>query len=161
MSMKFLSAFHGSFLHVEDYETIIRKSEFSVNNASSLAKSYLPNRACDAVPRNFGKINPSRCAEPVSVQFICMGIAPHGDGCTPVSILSGPPAPSVSCLVFSWTEATRSRASATVETSSMDFARGFCEFQFHSRDRECRLFLAERHRFRLRSLSNDEAELDR
>lgn len=104
------------------HDLIIYTSNTSV---SSLAKSYLPDWVHDAVPRNFGKINPFRCAEPVSVQFICMGIAPHGDGCTPVSILSGPPVPSASCLVFSWTEATRSRASATVETSSMDFAKAF------------------------------------
>jgi len=122
----------------------------SVKNISisDLAKSYLPDRVHDAVPRDFGKINPSRCAEPVSVQFICMGIAPHGDGCTLVSILSGPPVPSASCLVFSWTEATRSRASATAETSSIDFTKApnsrfdqehYCSLYFfrESRNNDC------------------------
>lgn len=48
----------------------------------------------------------------VSVQFICMGIARDGDGCSSVSILSGPAVPSACCLVFPWTEATRSHAQA-------------------------------------------------
>lgn len=91
-----------------------------------ITKSYLPRarvRARLGAAKLWKNQSLSLRAEPVSVQFICMGIAPHGDGCTPVSILSGPPVPSASCLVFSRTEATRSRASAAVETSSMDFAR--------------------------------------
>lgn len=35
----------------------------SNTSVSSLAKSYLPDRVHDAVPRKFGKINPFRCAQ--------------------------------------------------------------------------------------------------
>lgn len=52
----------------------------------------------------------------VSVQFICMGIARDGDGCSSVSILSGPAVPSACCLPLDRSN-SKSRASATMKTS--------------------------------------------